>query len=432
MARVLISFLGAGHYRPCRYRFDSAVSEPSRFFPQSLLRHLTDKRQQPIDRLLLCGTATSNWRGLVDMLDHPELDPTGAPERQAPIDLEELRAVERAATERLSTQVQARLISFGTAQGEQVAFIEQMAAGVDVGDAVQFDMTHGLRHLTLLALLAALAIETGREAEIEEIWYGAFDLREQGIAPVMQLRGLFEILDWTRAITVFEQTGDVALFGKLVDNESQLDLGKRIRRAAFHEQVAGSGSARASIREALDGLKELDGGISALFRGTVERRFDWVGRPESAADGLRLAREALEKENEVHAVTSAFEAVLARATTAAFGKEARRYLQGISKPLGEVCRRHSSHQLAGAFARAFLDLRDIRNAIVHRGEIEGGGGGHRRALRSALDGPEELRVVLKPILTTMQQPVPASLADGLRRAAERSFKDGKWVDHRHE
>jgi CRISPR-associated Csx2 family protein len=254
MSRVLYTFLGSGSYYPARYRFGDRDTEayPGRFFPQPLLAHLAAQNRK-VDRIILCGTVTSNWRRLAEVLDNPGTQPSGPPIKQEPIRDGELPSIEAEIGARLESPVHACVIPFGTTRQQQIKFIEIIANQVSGGDDVNFDVTHGLRHLPLLTLVAALAVETARNARIEEIWYGAYDLRDdQNVAPVLSLHGLFDILKWTEAVTIFDQTGDVSNFGSLIDQEIDLGVGIQLRRAAFRERVAGPGAARQSILTALE------------------------------------------------------------------------------------------------------------------------------------------------------------------------------------
>jgi CRISPR-associated Csx2 family protein len=414
MSRVLYTFLGSGSYYPARYRFGDRGTDvyAGRFFPHPLLAHLTAQNRK-VHRIVLCGTRTSNWRRLAEVLDNPETQPSGPPIKPEPIRDDELPSIESEIGARLESPVHASVIPFGTTRQQQIKFIEIIANAVSGGDDVNFDVTHGLRHLPLLTLFAALAVGTVRNAQIEEIWYGAYDLRdEHNVAPVMSLRGLFDILKWTEAVTIFDQTGDVSNFGSLIDQEIDLGIGMQLRRAAFRERVAGPGAARQSILAALDSLSDVDGGISSLFRPAIEARFAWARKPEQAADGLRIAKDALKKGNEVRAVTLGFEAVLAMAAAAARIPADTR---DFSKYFGHACAEFQDDPMVGPFACDFLDLRSIRNAIVHVEKPKGRNKDQLRKLCRALDDPEALREMLLVLLKRLERPIPAALVTDTRR-----------------
>ena len=71
MARILFAFLGAAAYHPACYEFgnDARARHHTRFLPQALVAELA--RRDPsrkFDRVVLCGTATSGWRELIEAL----------------------------------------------------------------------------------------------------------------------------------------------------------------------------------------------------------------------------------------------------------------------------------------------------------------------------------------------------------------------------
>jgi CRISPR-associated Csx2 family protein len=296
VASVLVSFVGSGKLAPARYRFgDRAIDIRSgRFFTVPLLKHLKE-RSRKIDRLVLCGTDTSGWRSIVDLIAEPEADPKDGLSN-SPIDSRELADICCAVSRQLKLPVQAEIIPYGTSRREQIGFISKIAEMVLQSDQVHFDVTHALRHLPLLTLFAALAIRTIKGAKIGGIWYGAFELRNQdaaGAAPVLNLNGLLSIVDWIISTNIFERTGDVSVFGPLIDDESNLGLSHALRTAAFRQRTAGPDSARSDVLDALEKLTEVDDGVAYLFRPAIEEQFSWVNDPLRANDGHRLARRAL-------------------------------------------------------------------------------------------------------------------------------------------
>jgi CRISPR-associated DxTHG motif protein len=95
-----------------------------------------------------------------------------------------------------------------------------IAQQVKPGDEVIFDITHGLRSLPFLVFLAAAYLKAAKNATIEAIYYGAFDLKDdKGIAPVIDLSPLVSLLDWTTATDQFIKTGNAQALAILLERE---------------------------------------------------------------------------------------------------------------------------------------------------------------------------------------------------------------------
>ena len=249
MAHVMLTFLGrvakdAGTYRKTCYDFrDGIQEEPVAFFGWPLQRRL-----QP-DRLVILGTAGSMWdhlfEGDFDFLSASEDD------RLALQDAVEGQCVERIhleplvplLAERLGCEVVLDLIPYCRDTAEQVQLLDIMAGHVGEEDKVNLDVTHGFRHLPMVALLAALQLQTMRRAKIAGIWYGAYD-PDTGDAPVYNLDGLLHIAEWLQALHTYEKDSDYGVFAPLLG-----PAGEQLARAAFFERTSNVVKAR----EALNG-----------------------------------------------------------------------------------------------------------------------------------------------------------------------------------
>ncbi|TVQ93803.1 MAG: TIGR02221 family CRISPR-associated protein [Chromatiaceae bacterium] len=120
-------------------------------------------------------------------------------------------------------------IPYARDSAEQVELLRIMAAHVEADDRVDLDVTHGFRHLPMLAILAALHLGSVRRARIGGIWYGAFD-PGSGEAPVHDLAGLLHIADWLQALHRYDKDGDYGAFAHLLG-----PAGALLEDAAFFE-----------------------------------------------------------------------------------------------------------------------------------------------------------------------------------------------------
>jgi CRISPR-associated DxTHG motif protein len=79
------------------------------------------------------------------------------------------------------------------------------------------DITHGFRSQPLLMLSALIFLRLYKNVEIDGIYYGAFDAKDdQNISPVFDLTPFLEIIDWTFAIRRFNEKGDAGELSEIM------------------------------------------------------------------------------------------------------------------------------------------------------------------------------------------------------------------------
>lgn len=285
---TLISFLGktrrdpATGYQRARYRFDDGQTVQTAFFGSALMQHLRPHRT------LLLGTAGSMW----DALD---ID-TDAPEWPELIEATERSDVDQALLDRVSMRARASmagaelvLMSYARSEAEQTGLLADLAARVVEGERVVLDITHGFRHLPMLALVAARYLGHVRGAEVAGIYYGALEMTTpEGITPVLKLDGLLRMLDWTEAFAAHDASGNYAAFAPLLvhDGLPPASAGQ-LQRAAHLERVTNASEARAIITPMLDEIGKL-GGATRLFAGKLAQRLAWARQPSRQAREMAL------------------------------------------------------------------------------------------------------------------------------------------------
>ena len=92
-------------------------------------------------------------------------------------------------------------------------------------DRVLFDITHGFRSLPFLTFLALAYVRNVRKnVEIERVVYGAYDAveRDNPYKPVFDLTPFIGLLDWIRAVSVFQQSGNAQPIASLVADAQNL------------------------------------------------------------------------------------------------------------------------------------------------------------------------------------------------------------------
>ena len=398
---VLISFLGRvakneTGYRTTRYSFDGVLDEPTAFIGWSLRRRLMP------DRLVILGTAGSMWDHLFEK--DIDLGAVAEDERLALQEAIETKAVTESLLEplapllakQLGCEVRLVLIPYCRSEVEQLQLLRLMAAEVNQGDQVSLDVTHGFRHLPILAMLSSLHLREVKNAEIVGIWYGAYDPDTQD-APIYNLGGLLRIADWLVALHNFDKDGDYGVFAELIERDGvPAQQANYLRRAAFRERISKAWEARADLRN-LDAV--LDSGlpgVSALFADQLKTRIRWHKGQDLLACQRELALEYLSRGDYIRATIYAFEGFV---TTLIDDERRERFWDFRDR---DKARKEYQSGLRGkkSLSYDYFLLKALRNALAHgtrpddqriAQEVEG-------ALSDPASLQNELRRLIKKLL----------------------------------
>ena len=282
MAHTLITFLGkvqkeqGGNYRTATYRFQNGQEYTTSFFGHALQQHIRP------DRLVVLGTSGSMWDTLVESF---QLGDEFADERIALIEAAEedrttqpqLDALAPVLSRQLGVTCELRLIDYGENEAGQINILQTIAAaGIQAGEGLSLDITHGLRHLPVFVMLSAIYLKTAFKVDIHGIYYGALEMRKQpqNIAPVLELQGLLRIADWVGALHAFDKDGDYSIFSPLLqaDQVKQTEL---LENAAFFERIGNISQAAQATCTFSNSLPSSLPGISGLFQTTLQERLSW-------------------------------------------------------------------------------------------------------------------------------------------------------------
>jgi CRISPR-associated Csx2 family protein len=337
------------------------------------------------ERLVIMGTAGSMW----DHLFESDIA-FGQEAEDARIKLMEavqikavtedlLAPLEQPLSQRLGCEARLVLIPYCRNERDQVELLGIMAKHVARRDTVHIDVSHGLRHLPMIALLAALHLRMAREAKIGEIWYGAFD-PDTNEAPVLKLAGLLRIADWIEALHTYDKDGDYGAFSPLLGPAGDL-----LVRAAFFERTSNPVKAREALScwASREDHFPVDDPAAELFHDELERRVSWYRQPDRASWEKELANRYLEQGDFVRAAIYGLEAVISASVARSGGS------------VNDFDQRDTAREELKSTREGFRTLNNLRNALAHGvrpwdSRIEG-----------ALRDEANLRNTLKSLLTQL-------------------------------
>jgi len=268
--KTLVSFLGKTRddksYPETTYQMPSGEVFKTRFLGMSLASQLK------VDRLVLLGTNTSMWDNLIleylkeegrlDDFDGEGLD-------------SKLKLVEEVMQKSLGIPVRALRIPLGKTESEQLEILKVVSGEVKSFESLYFDITHGFRHVPMMSILAGYYLEVVQKVRVRGFYYGALDMKENDLCPVISLSGYSKLLEWIRALENFEGSGNFGVVAPLYDQEG-IDA-KSLKDAAFFERSNQVKEARNKIST----FRQKDSDISqaspllSLFHPILKKRTDW-------------------------------------------------------------------------------------------------------------------------------------------------------------
>ncbi len=397
---TLVSFLGKNTgdpktgYRTATYRFPDGAERATPFFGLALADELKP------DRIVILGTAGSMWDVLVGHLAEEEADDDIWEQlmdaaQSGRVGTELLERARPQVARRLGRLVDLRLIPYGRDGEEQTAILQTIAEAVPNGRVVM-DLTHGFRHLAALGLLSAFFLERMARLDVAGLYYGALDMTQNGITPVVRLDGLLAIQRWIDALDRFDQNGDYGVFAPLLIADGvEENKARYLEEAAFHERTFNLSGARQKLSTFLPVLDKDLPGTAALFQKRLAERLAWVREGKLHEHQRKLAYEYLKRGDFVRATVFGWEALVTRecdkrklsASDFKVGRE----------PAAEAFEAEiQADEHPNWMRQAYWTLKNLRNALAHGNppSVER----YRKMLKDSTTLQQELESTFKRLL----------------------------------
>lgn len=406
MAAALISFIGTGMrpqegdvrslsrsgYVRATYRFPAPAEaadhlETASLFGAALLLWLRASGR-PVSRWLVLGTPPSLWCDLAEafpegrgdgLLDCFDRVADAVKDRNTPEAL--LREWERTlAAIADEPELQFRITGAGETPASQWQLWNAILAAVGEGDEVILDITHGFRHLPVLASFMVMLLRWLRSVPRVDLYYGALDMGpahgDQGF-PVLHLPLCGALLEATEAVATLRHTGS---YGALADClQEPGELKERLQRVAFADEInqADPDVARTAL-ERLDALPAdaLNAPLAALLAGPLGE----VARARPAERLGGKARLAFDHGQLLKALGLLWEGVCVAGCLLHHCGDEMHYQPRTRA--GQLLKEKSAFGMTNERKDALERLRQLRNAAMH-----GTDGAERQDVREALRDP---------------------------------------------
>ena len=394
--KTLITFLGRvpkkdDSYRKTRYVFDGDdATEEIAFFGWAL-----QQRIKP-DRFIIFGTSGSMWDHLFegdlqlgDAAEEARIELVEAVEKKA-VSQTLLETLASILSDKLGCEVLLRILPYGMSESDQVNILQCLANEVSENSELHLDVTHALRHLPMIGIVAALYLRSLRNVKIKKIWYGAFD-EDAGETFVYDLNGLLKIADWINALSIYEHNGNYGVFETLLPDTVDHNL----EQASFLESVNRIGQARSRLKSV---VKQLDGEVDdpalSLFKADLKRRIEWACEDNYYLRQRNLAYEYLQRKQYLQAILKGWEAFttqLQREANGTFDPDNHAHREEARKKFDDEERKKRPRPRWEAFDK----LRRLRNAVAHGSQPKGG------EIQCALSSPEDMHQLLDALFKTL-------------------------------
>lgn len=366
---TLTSFLGKSQldsqqgYRRTRYRFPDGSEQQTPYFGLALAEYLN------ADRLILIGTPSSMWDVLIENVvgDAAEealrlnlMEAVAAGQVDESL-LESLRpAIERS----LGRAVLPIVIPFSMGFSDQPALLARLAEALKRGERVAIDVTHGFRHLAMLGLTAARYLARARDIEVTGLYYGALDMQQDGVAPVIELTGLAHVQEWAEALAAYEASGDFSRFAPLLERDGfNHEFAEDLRRGWALLNVSNVADAARALGPGYSALGQPLAGASELFRKRLRESLRWVAADSLAEKQRILALQALRRGDFLRAAIFGLESFLSREVQASGGDPLDYFAR---KCINEAFREQLREDEYPSWRReAYWLLTNVRNACAH-------------------------------------------------------------------
>jgi len=267
----------------------------------------------------------------------------------------------------LVKEVVLRLIPNGRDVSEQMEILTVLAYVCSDAKSVSMDLSHGFRHLPMLGLLSAQFLNLVHGVQIDGLYYGALEMNQAGVTPVLRLDGLLRLGQWLQALAGFRKSGDYGIFSPILKEVDEAAT-SQMSQAAFFEKVLNVGEARRHLKNALDRFDDISKKDPAfgLIKAQLKEFCIWTECKTYARRQLAVAQNALEAGNYPKAAALALEAIISsnmknsgEITSFQKRKEARDELNIACN--GPIDR----DTTAGKKIAIYKELRGLRNAMAH-------------------------------------------------------------------
>ncbi|MBW7877066.1 MAG: TIGR02221 family CRISPR-associated protein [Candidatus Cloacimonetes bacterium] len=328
MPKVLISFLGTNNHKPCAYQNSNVTSRITPYVQEALCEvHQISKA------VVLCTeeSQAKNWNELSQRLSQSGVE-----------------AVHRRMPNCSSPQELWDLFK-----------ILQTVISEHDGYDIYLDITHSFRHLPMLSLMAAILAKSLKKVQIGGIYYGAMEMIENSVTPVLYLQGLLDIHDWIVGLKLLEETGSIKHLESPLSNYLSKSNQNELIEGDYFERIMQLGWASQGLQNVYKELKkEADpDSVFSLVQDDLLSQIQWHSYGTLQKRQTARAWHYLSHRDYVRSVLFTVEAVI----TGSLPENQQKNFDKRETNRKDLCKR----------TQEFKTLCHLRNTLAHAANPEG-------------------------------------------------------------
>lgn len=213
MSKKFLSFLGDGYYGKCVYKYEK--------LPHNKIRQCETYFIQEAIAKIFCDTWTKKDTAIIFLTERAKKENyLENPKKKKPntTEFEHRMGLEK---DLMSSNCKFNLKSVDIKDGNSMDEIWEnfdiIINEIEDGDEIIFDITHAFRYIPILALVVLNYAKSLKNIKIKGIYYGNYAYNNgkyknpefaDGQKPIMDLKELDEILEWSQAVDSFTKYGN--------------------------------------------------------------------------------------------------------------------------------------------------------------------------------------------------------------------------------
>ena len=370
MPCTLVSFIGTGRktddrtpgrYVTTQYRFADGQVVETDLFGAALLRHL-ETQGNTVDTWLLLGTKQSNWDVLnacvpdTQQIETPWLDVIQAIELgqvdQPMLDrwADALRDAGMAALPVL------RMVGPCDTQDSQSALWAALLESIRDDTRVVMDITHGLRHQPVLATFMLGLLRSLRDIRLDGVYYGAFELKQGGAAPVLELAWCRQLFELTESLATMQHTGVITPMVTSLGLPASI-CGDLRKFAVLDDLMHPSASAEMAHRLVTElNRQSLQSPVHQALLPEMQKRMEEVSTVDRADHLINRAKNSMKRKSYSKALLELQEAIMSVVRNKYGIKDSESGNRQIKLALSYMNEPHSS---------VYKSLNNLRDGVAH-------------------------------------------------------------------
>jgi len=371
MAKILISSLGTGSkregaYLKAKYNIDDKVYETS-FIADALNRHLD------FDKIFLIGTKKSIWDEAYMAFggeDEEYIESLYEKKELGEVDEDTLSQF----TKTLPHGLEVKIVKYGLNEDELwdnftefLTIVEQ----IENNDELYLDVTHSFRSLALMSFVMTQFAQTisDKNFKIKGVFYGMFEYQGEnnGITPIVDIKILFEIQEWIKAIDAIKHYSDFNHLVRLLDeNKIEKDVQNTFINLNNNISLANIASIRQFIQTSSKKIKTINSSENKIVKLLAPEILKLVEELEHEKDSdfqFILSKWFLRNKNYALSYIALYEAIITKSCELSkYDITNHNLREDAKKSIGD-------DKYGKYFYTKYNDsISQIRNSIVHQSQ----------------------------------------------------------------